>query len=723
MAVLGRIRRRGTILIIIIGLGLFAFIAEEAFRSCETTKNNQRQQIGEVLGEKVNAQDFQQEVEDFTEYLKVAQGIDNLNDQQLQSLRDQVWGQYVQNKIIEDEASKLGLRVTDDEMQNVLREGTHPMLQRTPFTNQQTGRFDANALQKFLAEYKQNGTNPQYGEQYQMIYKYWTFLEKNLRQTLLATKYQSLIQESILSNPIEAKMAFKDQNEESSIQLAALPYSSIQDSKVQISESDMKAKYDELKDTYYNGRFGIKQLLETRDISYIDVPVVASAKDRAALQKAFATYAQQLAAAENPSEVVRKSTSLVSYLGVPVSKGAFPSDIAAKLDSMAVGQTTGVFENKQDNTLNIIKLVSKTSLPDSVQFRAIQVASQDVAKAHKSADSIFNALKANPEQFEAIAKKYGQTGEKTWMTNSQYEQAPSIDEDTKKYILALFQGGLNELQNVVTTQGNIILQVLDRKAMNDKYMAAVVKKTIDYSNDTHTSAYNKFSAFLSANQTPDALEKNAAKNGYKYLDQNDLTSNQHYVAGIPGTTEALRWVFNDAKDGQVSKMFEAGNNGDHLIVVVLNKIHPVGNRGLDDPQVKEWVKSEVMKDKKAEMLMAKLKGVNSINAAKAKGANVSTVNQITFASPVTVQSLGASEFALSGAVAATAKGKFSSKPVKGEAGVYVFQVVNKTNRPVKFDEKQQEMRCRQMAMQTIMQGFGNELMNNADVVDNRYNFF
>ena len=175
MAVLGRIRRRGTILIIIVGFGLFAFIAEEAFRSCETTKNNQRQQIGEVLGEKVNAQDFQKEVEDFTDYLKVAQGIDNLNDQQLQSVRDQVWGQFVQNKIIEREASKLGLKVTDEEMQNVLRAGTHPMLQRTPFTNQQTGRFDANALQKFLAEYKQNGTNPQYGEQYQMIYKYLPF--------------------------------------------------------------------------------------------------------------------------------------------------------------------------------------------------------------------------------------------------------------------------------------------------------------------------------------------------------------------------------------------------------------------------------------------------------------------------------------------------------------------------------------------------------------------
>lgn len=723
MAILGKIRRRGAALLIVIGLGLFAFIAEEAFRSCDTTKNNERQQIGEVLGEKISAQDFQKEVEDYTEFLKVSQGIDNLNDQQLQSVRDQVWGTFVQNKIIEHEADKLGLCVTDEELQNVLRDGTNPLLTRTPFVNQQTGRFDVNALQRFLAEYKTNANNPQVADQYQMLYKYWTYLEHTLRQTLLAQKYQSLMQESVLSNPVEAKLAFKDENEESSVQLAALPYSSINDSKVDVTESDLKKKYDELKETYYNGRFGIKQLIETRDISYIDVPVYASAQDRAALVKTFAGYAQQLSAAADPSDVVRKSTSLISYLGLPVDKDAFPQDIAAKLDSMAVGQTCSVFENKQDNTLNLIKLVAKTNLPDSVQFRVINVADQDAAKAHKSADSIYAALQANPDQFEAIAKKYGQTGEKNWMTTRQYEQAPSIDEDTKNYLNALFTTPVNGLQNITLTQGNIVLQVLDRKAMTDKYTAAVIKKTIDYSKDTRTAIFNKYSSFLSANQSADALAKNAAKNGYKYEEQRDLASSQHVVANIYGTTDALRWIFNDAKEGEVSKMFEAGNNGDHLMVIVLNKIHPVGYRDLSDPAVKDYVKAEVLKDKKADMLMAKLNGVNSISAAKAKGANVSTVNQITFASPVTVQALGVSEYALSGAVAATPKGKFSSKPVKGNAGVYVFQVLNKSQRPVKFDANRQEMTCRQMAMQTIMQGFGNELYNNAGIVDNRYTFF
>ena len=133
----------------IIGLGLFAFIAEEAFRSCESTRNNERQQVGEVLGEKISVNDFQKLVDEYSEVVKMQQGADALNDEQLNQVKDMVWNTFVQTKLIEKEAKELGLRVTDTEMQNVLREGTNPMLLQTPFVNQQTGRFDANALQQF----------------------------------------------------------------------------------------------------------------------------------------------------------------------------------------------------------------------------------------------------------------------------------------------------------------------------------------------------------------------------------------------------------------------------------------------------------------------------------------------------------------------------------------------------------------------------------------------
>ena len=461
------------------------------------------------------------------------------------------------------------------------------------------------------------------------------------------------------------------------------------------------------------------QFVESRDVKYVDIEVSASPADRAELQKQFVDYQKELTEAADPTEVVRKSTSLFSYLGLPVAKDAFPFDIAQRLDSMAVGSVYGPMESKADNTLNLIKLVAKTQLPDSVQYRQIQVGGENADDAHKRADSIFTALKAGGD-FEAIAKKYGQTGEKTWLTTRQYQSAPSMDADTKNYLSTLNTMAAGELKNITLTQGNIIVQVLDRKNFITKYTAAVVKKTIDFSKDTYSAAYNKFSSFVSANRTAEDIVKNAQKDGYQIQERKDITTAEHYLANIRGTRDALKWLF-EAKEGEISPMYECGDNN-HLLVVVLDKIHKIGNRSLDDQQIKDLVRAEVLKDKKAEQLMAKVEGVKSLADAKAKGAVVDSVSQITFAAPVFIAATGASEPALSGAVAATAKGAFSKAPVKGNAGVYLFQVVDKQDRPVKFDAKAQEAKLRQRAMQYASQ-FTNELYQKAKVVDNRYLFF
>ena len=713
MAALGKIRKRGMILISIIGLGLFAFIAEEGFRSCEASRNDQRQQVGKVLGEKVNVQDFQKLMDEYTEVIKMQQGVDNLNEMQMNQVKDMVWQTYIQTKVVEDEAKKIGLTVTDAELQNILAEGTNPMLLQTPFVNRQTGRFDVNSLKKFIADYKtQQTANPQMAAQYQTLYKYWTFIERTLRQQILAQKYQSLLAGCILSNPVEAKLSYKEENEESSIQLATFAYSTIDDSKIKVQDADLKAKYDELKERF-------KQNIESRDIKYVTVRVEPSPADRAELQQSFKKYTTDLAAASEPANVVRKSTSLVNYLGIPVAKTAYPNDIADKLDSMAVGQTYGPFETKMDNSMNVVKLISKQLLPDSVQYRQIQVIGKTPAEAQKRADSIYTALNAGAA-FETIAKKYGQSGEKVWMTTAQYQNAPSLDADTKTYIGTLNNSGVNELKNVKIGQGNLIVQVVDRRAMINKYTAAVIKKSIDFSKDTYSKAYNKFSSFVSANQTPESIQKNAKSSGYTVQDAKDITTSTHTLVGINATREAMKWLF-DAKEGEISPMYECGNN-DQLLLVVLDKIHPKGYRSYDDPQVKEFLKAEVLRDKKAEQLMAKAKDVKNIAAAQAKGAKVDAVNQITFAAPVFVMSVGASEPALSGAVAATAKGKFSSRPVKGNAGVYVFEVTGRTMRPGKFDAKTEEQKTRQKALQ-YAGNFMNELILKANIEDNRYLFF
>ena len=710
MAALGTIRKRGVTLIVIIGLGLFAFIAEEAFRSCEATSNEQRQQVGKVLGEKISVQDFQTLVDEYQEVIKMTQGRDNLSEEELNQVKDQVWNSYVNSIIMKKEAEKLGLTVTDAELQNILKEGTSPILMQTPFVNQQTGRFDASQLTKFIADYKQaQKSNPQMAEQYKRIYDYWMFIEKTLRQQTLAQKYQNLLSHCLISNPVSAKMAFNDQNEENEVQLATIAYSTINDSKVTISEADIKAKYEEQKEMY-------RQYIETRDIKYVDFQVTASPADRKALMASMNEAQKSLQEGADPAQTVRKAQSQVTFTGVPVSSKVMPRDIAAKIDSMAVGQTTAPFETAYDNTLNVVKLISSAQLPDSVEYRLIQVGGETVDQARQRADSIYNALNGGAD-FEAIAKKYGQEGKAQWFTSAMYESAPTIDADTKKYIEALTQS--EGLKNVEVTQGNIILKVTARKAFTTKYVAAIVKHTIDFSKATYSAAYNKFSQFVSESQTADALVNNAKKYGFKVSERADVANSEHNVAGVRSTRETMKWIF-DAKAGEVSPLYECGDN-DHLLVVALSGIHKEGYR--DIASVKDMIKSEVIRDKKYEQIAAKLKAVNSVDAAKAKGAQVTTVSQVTFAAPAFIQATGASEPALSGAIAATKAGQFCPRVIKGNGGAYMFKVVKKAQRGgAKFDAKATEAQLRQQALQAASR-FMNELYLKAEVKDNRYLFF
>ena len=715
MAALGKIRSKGGILVGAIGLALFAFLAGDAARSCDGIKGEARQQIGEILGKKISVQDYQKLIDEYQSAIKFTMQRDNLTDQEVNQVNDQVWQQLVSNRVIEADAEKVGLTVTEKEIQNVLNEGTNPMLVQTPFVNQQTGRFDVNALKQFFDSYNKAkaAMSPQV-EQMQAIYDYWLFVEKNLRAQLLGQKYQALLASCVLSNKAEAKMAFKDNNEESQIQLASLAYSTVKDADVKVTDDDLKAKYAELKPAF-------RQNVETRDIKFVDFQIKASAADRSQVVKEMNDFQKQLASAADPAAVVSKSGSEIPYLGLPVSNKAYQQypDIASKIDSLSVG-TTGVVENAQDNTLNIIRVLSKAQLADSIQFRQINIAAATPDEARAKADSIQKAL-AGGADFDALAKRYGQTGEKVWFTGQQYEMAPSMSQDNRTFINALLNGEVNATQNLALTQGNIILQILDKKAFTTKTTAAVIKKVVDFSKATRSNAYNKFSEFVAKSSTVADLEKNAPKSGYQVQSLNDISTAEHYVGGIPGTRDALKWLF-EAKQGEVSPLYECGNN-DHLLVIALTAVHPQGYRSWDDAQVKEILKREVIKDKKAEKLMAKLKGVNSIAAAQAKGAKVSSVNQITFAAPAFVQATGSVEPALSGAVAGTAAGKFSKAPVKGNAGVYVFQVVKKSMRA---GSKYDETLVMQQAAQANMQLVGNfmqDLILKAKVVDNRYLFF
>ena len=156
MATLQNIRSKGPLLVIVIGLALFAFIAGDAWKVLQP---HQSQDVGEVNGESISAQDFQALVEEYTEVIKFSSGNSALSDEQTNQIKDEVWRTYVNNKLIEKEAKKLGLVVSKAEIQAIINAGVHPMLQQTPFRNPQTGAFDKDMLKKFLVDYSKMNTS------------------------------------------------------------------------------------------------------------------------------------------------------------------------------------------------------------------------------------------------------------------------------------------------------------------------------------------------------------------------------------------------------------------------------------------------------------------------------------------------------------------------------------------------------------------------------------
>lgn len=712
MATLQSIRSKGPLLLIIIGLAMLAFILGDAWKIIRP--NQGIQYVGTIAGEDITAMDFQDELEVYTDVVKFANQISDITEEEQNSLKDEVWSTMVRTRLIENEAKGIGLTVTDAEVRDVIERGTDPMLARTPFSNTDGG-FDADVLKSFLAFYKELDPSMVQAEEYQYyqsMYNYWLFIEKNIKSNLLYDKYTSLIKASILCNPVASKSAFDNRIKRADVLMALLPYSSIADADVKVTSSDLKAVYNEAKPSLYN-------YSENRDIVYIDYEILPSQADRDALLAEVNEIVDQLEGdVEDYASFLRRAGSVESFSEVARSAKNLPMDVAERLDSVKEGGVFGPYYSAYDDTYNAFKYISSTTGYDSIQFALIQVDMEDEAAAEKRADSIITAARKRGADFQAIAQNYGQSAPEQWLAADSYEPA-AIDGEN-----ALYVNTLNSMKKGDVTRINVqgvilIIKVSDVKTPLKKYNLAVVKRPVEFSEETSNAAYNKLSAFLSQNTTVEDLKNNAEDSDFRLLFYPGFENYNHNVGGVAKSREALRWAF-EAQEGEVSRIYEVGNANDHLLAVGVEKINPRGTRSIQDAAASLSLKT--LNNKKFEVLKGQLAG-KSIDELKAiDGVRIDTIRSLNFNNDAYISALVSNE-AIVGPSVFNLEQNELTVPMKGENCAFVAEKISEDRYTAEFDEASESLRTRSMVSSRIMGSILEELYYQAKVVDNRYQIF
>ncbi|MBQ8450565.1 MAG: SurA N-terminal domain-containing protein [Bacteroidaceae bacterium] len=713
MATLQKLRNAGPLLLIFVGIALFAFIAGDALRIFQSPQGAQA--VGSINGEEISAAEFQELYEEYSNVLQFMRNGAPLSDEEQSNLKDQVWNEYLQNKVIQEEAQKIGLTVSDAELLAIISEGSLPILQQSPFSPE--GKFDFDFLNQFLAEYENNKNDFAYVQQNKPFYDYWCFIEKTIKNDLLAAKYQALVVNSFISNPVVAENSFNSSNVTYNAEIKVLPYSAIADSTINVSDSEVKAAYEEKKQLF-------KQLVESRNIKYVSYKVVPSEQDREALRAEIAEQVNTLAQGSDYANIVRAASSEVPYSQLAWAKSRFPEEVRLRLDSVKVDEVEGPIYNASDNSFTVFKNLGKVTLPDSVLYRVLPVNDKALA------DSLLNVLKNNGN-FKEISTKYAQTkNDSLWLTLAMYEGAP-IQGDDATFISTLLNAKKGEYNIMSLTNGAIVIyQVIATKNPVEKYNAAVVKRTVEFSSETYAAAYNNFSQFVASCKTIEDLEKNVEQyDGFRVLTANNLYNRSHNIANIKDTRKAIRWIFSEAEVGEVSPLYECGDNNT-LLVVALSDINEKGFTPLDKMSV--YVRSEAIKNKKAEKIMNDIKGKSFDELANVAGVKSDVAERISFVSPTFVKSISANEPAISAVVTKMKAGEVSA-PIKGEKGVYVVKLlaVNKGGR--EFNPEAEQTTLKSSASTFITNSFFNrytgdsqffnELFQKGNVEDNRYLYF
>ena len=711
MATLEKIRSKAGLLVLVVGLALFAFIIGDFLNSGSTYFRQSQERIAEIDGEVIKIQDYQARVDEMAEIYKMQSGSASLPEEYMTQIRQSVFDGMVQEIVLDEATEQLGMVVSSEELFDMVQgENISPLIQQMQmFVNPQTGAFDKSALLSFLKQIDVDNIAAYPADQQAQLLQaqnFWLFWEKNIKRQRLESKYTTLLSKAISANALDAKAAYDEAVENSDIVYAMQSYSTIPDSTIAVSDSEIKRLYEQRKESY-------KQKA-SKVIDYIAVDIRPSKDDYDKVQADIESIKSELETTDRIADLVNENSE-IPYVDAFFSEGALDAELKQFATTAEVGAIYGpVFDNDK---YRLFKLVDKTNAADSVKVSHIMLAGKGEAETKALADSLMAVLKGGAS-FEELAKQYSadqaaeKGGELGWFT-----EATALRGVNAEFKDAVFSTPINQVTIVKSMYGTHLVKVTEKTANVAKYKVADIDMTVSPSSKTYSNIYNELNQFISNNHSVDKIAANAKEAGYNLISDATVTKDDQLLGSVQNSRQVIRWAFQNDK-GAISEIFECN---DKFVVAAMKGSIDEGYRPLE--MVAAPLKAELIAQKKGEQIAASLaaKNLTSVEAyAEAMGAKMDSVKFVNFATR-RISGIGI-EPNLNAAVAMAQVNQVSA-PVKGNNGVYVFKVYARNTDSKTYDEAEQVRTLdASMAYRVGFQAI-QSLVNKAEVEDNRIRFY
>jgi len=703
MGIMSFLRERmGTILVVVIGFALFAFIAGEVITYGKSFFNGDNTTVGVVAGEKIAYEDFSKRVKQNTEQFLQQSGQASLTPQITSFAEENAWNQTISQVILKKEMDKLAIVVGTAETQSMISGPTPNQQIAQYFTDPKTGQLNRAALNQTLQRVQTAKPNDPLLEQ-------WAGLVTSIQESKRIEKYVALVHNGLYINSLDAKDGYEAKNKLVNFKYVVLNYASIPDNKVSVTDGDYSEYFDAHKSQFVNKE-------ELRSFEYVTFNAAASKTDSVAIKEQMQKLIPGLAASTNDSLFVQVNSETKAPL-IYQRKGQLEPTLDSVMFNAGNGFIYGPFVS--NGSYKIAKLVDSRVGPDSVSARHILISAATAGgndKALAKADSLKKLIEGG-RPFAELAKNFSEdktSGEKggDLGTFARGSMVPAFEE-------AAFNGKPGDLKIVTSQYGVHLINVLSQKGSSKVVKVAVVDKPLSSSNKTQSAVYAKAQTFL-GQLSGDNFNDQAKKAGLKIQTATDVNGIAASLPGIDNARELIKWAFNKADNGDVTD--QVYTLGDQYVVARLTKIKKQGPLSVDD--VKDGIKPDVIRMVKAKTLRSKLD--NAVNGsttieqvAQKAAAQVVPVDNVVLANPV-IPGLSV-EYKVIGSIFGSAVNKVS-KPVDGNNGVYVYVVRGFTN-PAPLSNV---LREKQEIAQTLLQQADNRmfdaLKDKANVKDYRAKF-